>query len=61
MATPKGPGRKEVVTEWERKEDGEISALKARLQIMQYESEMNSAKQHDQPFSAGILDVDHQR
>ena len=34
--------------------DGEISALKARLQIMQYEPDMNSANQHDQPFSAGI-------
>ena len=34
--------------------DGEISALSARLQIMQYEADKNSASQHDQPFSAGI-------
>ena len=46
------------------RKDGEISdisALKACLQIMQYESEMDSANQHDQPFSAGILDVDHRQ
>ena len=35
--------------------DGEISTLKARLQIMEYESEMNSA---NRPCSAGIMDVD---
>ena len=58
MATSKGPGRKEVVTEWERW--GNIST-KSSLQIMQYESDMNSARHHDQPFSAGILDVDHQQ
>ena len=35
--------------------DGEISSLKARLQIMQYDSEMAVAHQ---PFSAGVMDVD---
>ena len=35
--------------------DGEISSLKARLQIMQSDSEMAIA---NQPFSAGVMDVD---
>ena len=35
--------------------DGEISSLKARLQIMQYDSEMAVAHQ---PFSAGVKNVD---
>ena len=35
--------------------DGDISSLKARLQIMQYDSEMAVAHQ---PFSAGVKNVD---
>ena len=51
LVSPKGPGREKVSTKWER---WEISSLKARLQIMQYDSEMAVATR---PFSAGIMDV----